>query len=95
VLILPIFFNTNYTIREEHLYIRCGFFFYRDIDIHTIQKIKETNDLRSSPAPSLDRLELFYAKYDSIMVSPKDKTGFISVLQTINPTVEVIYKVKK
>jgi hypothetical protein len=90
--ILPIFLHTYYTIEDGRLLIRCGFFFYRAIDIQTIQKIVETNNLTSSPAPSLDRLELFYAKYDSIMVSPKDKAGFIQLMTEINPKIKTVYK---
>ena len=44
-----------------------------NIDIKSIRKIIETYNPLSSPAASIDRLEIFYNKFDSILISPKDK----------------------
>lgn len=49
----------------------------------------ETKSPLSSPATSLDRLEIMYNKNESIIISPKDRTGFINELKTINPGIEV------
>ncbi|MFC3199468.1 PH domain-containing protein [Parapedobacter deserti] len=53
-------------------------------------QIEETRTLISAPAPSLDRLEIFYNKFDSIVISPKDKQGFIADLLKLNPEIEVV-----
>lgn len=89
---LPTLFNTYYTIEENTLKIRSGILYKKDITIDSIRKIVETNNMISSPAPSLDRLELFYNSFDSVLISPKDKAGFIRAIQAINPEVEVRYK---
>ncbi len=89
---LPSLLNTRYTIEEKVLKIRSGIFYKKNLAIDSIRKIVETNNMISSPAASLDRLELFYNNFDSVLISPKDKAGFIRIIQAINPEVEVIYK---
>jgi len=90
--ILNIFSNTYYTIDGEVLRIRSGFLYDVKIDINSIRKLSETRDLISSPALSLDRLELMYNKYDSVLISPKDKPGFIKELKALNPRIELKLK---
>jgi hypothetical protein len=89
------FLSIKYTIEKENLNIKCGFFVSKNIDIKTIRKISETNNLLSSPAGSIDRLEIIYTKFDSILISPKDKKAFIEDLKIINPTIEVNYRKSK
>ena len=69
------------------LKVKCSFFV---IDIATITKIENTNSVLSAPALSMDRIEVFYNKYDSVVISPGDKAGFIARLKETNP--EVIVK---
>lgn len=90
-----IFLSIKYTIKKENLFIKCGFFNNHNIDIKTINKISETYNPLSSPAGSIDRLEIKYNKFDSILVSPKNKTGFIRSLKLINPVIEVQYRKNK
>lgn len=85
-----LFFNIRYKIENENLSISRGF----NIDIKTIRKISETYNPISSPAASIDRLEIMYNKYDTVLVSPKDKKGFINSLLEINPNIEVKYRKK-
>ncbi len=99
VIILPIiifvahmFVSTYYTIEQDILTIKCGFLYNNTIDITTIKKITESNNPISSPATSLDRLEIIYNKYDSVIISPKHKTEFINEIIKLNPNVEVKYK---
>lgn len=89
---LPALLNTHYTIEEKVLKIRSGLLYKKDISIDNIRKIVETNNMVSSPAASLDRLEIFFNSLDSVLISPKDKAGFISTIQEINPKIEVVYK---
>lgn len=91
-IVVPIFLVTNYTIENEKLLIRCGFVYKKVIAISSIKKITETNSVLSSPATSLDRIEIRYGKFDSVMISPKKKTEFISDIIRLNPSVEVIMK---
>ena len=88
------FMTTYYTIAGDHLIIRCGFLFNQTIDIKTIKKITETNNPMSSPAISLDRLEIKYAKFDSVLISPKLKREFIAEITSLNPDVEIQLKKK-
>ena len=48
----------------------------------------------SSAAASLDRLEILYDTFGSVLVSPKEKMGFIDQLKEINPSIEVKLKEK-
>lgn len=93
IFVIHLFLTTNYTIENGRLTIKSGLFVNKTIDINTIKKITETNNPLSSPATSLDRLEIFYGKFDSIIISPKKKHEFIADIEKLNPNVEV--KVKK
>ncbi|PBQ33440.1 hypothetical protein CNR22_17200 [Sphingobacteriaceae bacterium] len=85
-------FSICYKIIEDRLLISSGPFYKLEIPISSIYKIEETWGIIKSPAASTDRLELFYNKFDSVMISPQDKTGFISALKEINQEIEVIRK---
>ena len=93
IFVVHMFITTSYTIQGELLHIKCGFLFDKKVDIKSIKKIKETNNPLSAPATSLDRLEISYAKFDCVLISPKQKMGFINEIKKINPNVEV--KLKK
>lgn len=82
------FYTTRYFIEKNSLRIVCGFFFDKTIDINQIASIKETNNAVSSPAVSLDRLEIRYHGLETVIVSPKNKSAFIQHLQRINPNIE-------
>ena len=86
------FINTFYTIRDKHLIVKCGFFVNEAIKIETIKKVTETRNLISSAAASLDRLEILYNKYNSILISPKEKMEFIQHLQKLNPGIEIKFR---
>ncbi len=86
--ILYTFLGTTYTISDDkHLWVKCGFFKATAVDISMIKSVTKTNNPIASPAPSLDRIEVHYGKYDSIIISPKDKSGFVKALQEINPDI--------
>lgn len=81
--------NTLYVIDHGELFIQSGFLYSKVIDIASIRKIEATRTPISAPAPSLDRLEIFYGRFDSVIVSPKDKDAFIKRLLRENPDIEV------
>lgn len=84
---LPAFFNTYYLIKDDKLKIRSGYFFNTEIQISEIRRIETTRTLLSSPALSLDRLEVHYNKYDTVVISPEDKQEFVKQLQRLNPSI--------
>lgn len=91
--ILQMLFTTYYTITDDNiLKIRCGFLYKKDFPVSTIRKIEKNYLALSSPAASFDRLELFYGKYDSVLVSPKQKAEFIADLLEINPDITLDLK---
>ncbi|KAF2512763.1 PH domain-containing protein [Flavobacterium zhairuonense] len=95
VFIVHMFLNTFYTIEEGKLKIKCGFLINSTVYTQKIKKISETNSIMSSPALSFDRLEIVYNKFDTVIISPKDKNGFFEAIKKINPEVEIVLKNKK
>ncbi len=88
-LFLYVNFSTKYEITDNGmLKIKCGFFYNKKFDIEKIKKIVKTSNLISSPAPSLDRIELTYGKFETIIISPKNKIEFANQLMKINPKIE-------
>ncbi|RYU86512.1 hypothetical protein EWM62_17815 [Mucilaginibacter terrigena] len=93
VVIFPIVFNTCYTINaSDILKVKCGFFVNQSIPVKNITRIVETNTILSAPALSFDRLEVFYGKYDSVVISPVNEKDFITQLKNINPSIEFVPK---
>jgi hypothetical protein len=96
VLFIVYMFNyTHYTITQEHLIVRGGFLVHLKIEVKRIRIIRETNNPLSSPANSLDRLAIIYNDNSSVLISPKDKHGFIADLLALNSEIEVVYRKKK
>jgi hypothetical protein len=93
IFIIYVFAATFYEIEDNTLYIRSGWSKPIEIDISTIVKIQETNNILSAPATSLDRLEIEYDKRKKIMISPKMKKDFLSKIKELNP--QVIINLKK
>src|SRR5690606_2702709 len=79
---------TYYEIGGGTLRIKSGFLLNRSVPITAITKIAATNNPISAPATSLDRLEIFYGQYESIIISPKEKAAFIAHLKQINPEIQ-------
>lgn len=90
-----VFTSISYTIDGNRLIVRNGFMYHSTIPIDKIKKIVETNDPFSAPAGSLDRIAIYYNTRDSVLVSPKDKMGFIHQLKEINVSIVVILKKDK
>ena len=83
-----IFLFTYYEVDIKVLRVKSGFLINRSIQINTITKIEATNNPVSAPAASLDRLEIFYNTYESVIISPKEKRGFIAHLKKLNPNIQ-------
>jgi hypothetical protein len=89
IIVSLLWFNTKYTIQEGKVITWAGFIPYPKVQIADILKIKPTNSWLSAPACSLDRILLQYGKYDYLIISPKDKKGFINALLAEKPAIEV------
>lgn len=92
IFIWDMFNSTFYIITEEELIIRCGIFYKLVIKITDIRKISESNDLISSPALSIDRLEILYNRFDTILISPKKKYEFLQSIETLKPDIEINFR---
>lgn len=87
--VVHLFLNTYYVIDGEELRIKAGMLYTIKINIHDIKRIEKSNSLLSSPALSTDRIEIFYGKFDSVLISPKDRKGFVEELLRVNGGIEV------
>jgi len=88
--VIYMFLSTNYTItNDKKLIVKAGFLINRTIDVNAIKKITSTRNPIASPAASFDRLLISYNKFDSIIISPKNKKEFIEELRRMNPAINV------
>ena len=87
-LLLWLWFGTSYKIDDENLIVKSGPF-KSTIDIKSIKKLRATKTLLAGPALSIDRIEIQYKRYDSVIVSPKEKNKFIESLLSKNKSIEV------
>lgn len=71
--------RTHYTVEGNILRIASGPFSWK-VPVDQIESVKATRNPLSSPALSLDRLQISYAKDRRIMVSPADKAGFLKAI---------------
>lgn len=67
--------STYYDVAADELRIRSGPFRWT-IKLSDIQSVTPKKSLISSPALSLDRLEICYGETRKVLVSPADKEGF-------------------
>ena len=81
--------TTRYIIKENQLIVKSMWIVNERIEISKIRKIEKSNSILSSPALSLDRIALYYNKYDEVYISPKEKQDFLNNLLEINPRIEV------
>jgi hypothetical protein len=90
IFITYLYTGTKYIIDDKRLFVKAGFLVNQTIPIQEIKCIARTNSILSSPALSLDRIQLFYGKSGSVIISPKDKNAFVNHLQQINPDIKYI-----
>lgn len=90
VLALYLVLGIWYEISDDSiLKVRAGVFYNIKVPIEHIHTIEKTNSILSAPASSLDRIELKYNKYDSVIISPRHRDLFIQELLKINPNIQV------
>jgi hypothetical protein len=93
ILFIAVLYSISYEIKGEVLVVKSFFWFKKVIPIASVTGIEETYNPISAPAASLKRLEIRYDRFNSIIISPKDRMGFITHLKELSPAIEV--KVKK
>jgi len=59
------------------------------IQYSAISYIKETNSMKASFSPSLDRLQIRYMNNKEILIAVKDKEGFLSEIHRRNPFIYI------
>jgi len=84
--------HTTYTIEGDVLSIKSPLILPINITIDSIKKIQESRDPMSSPAGSLDRLEIIYGETDRVLISPKCKKEFLQHLQELKPGIEIVLR---
>jgi hypothetical protein len=73
------FKSTRYLVGDRELIIRSGPFRWR-IAIDGIESVVPSRNPLSSPALSLDRLEIRYGSGRRLLISPQDREGFLEAL---------------
>lgn len=81
LLYVALVFPMRYGITDDAIVVRHGLV-RQKIPLRDITDVKPTNSPLSSPALSLDRLEIRFGDgfFKSVMISPADKQGFLAEL---------------
>lgn len=100
VILLPIgfcfmwiWFKTGYTIKDDSLKIQYGPFKWK-LKIDEIHSIREIKNPFTDPALSMDKLEINYARFNTVGISPKNKMEFVSHLRKRNSNIKIDSKYK-
>ncbi|MGD8339144.1 MAG: PH domain-containing protein [Gammaproteobacteria bacterium] len=81
-ILLPLWIlgTLKYFLSDETLRVRCGPFHWL-IPIRDIKSVTPTSDAKSSPAMSLDRLQIEYGDHRSLIISPEPREEFLRQLE--------------
>ena len=79
--------STYYVVSGDALSVRC-LLIRKTVPLASVTMLRASRDFRSSPALSLDRIEVLYGN-DSVLVSPKEKTAFIRALRARKPSIAI------
>lgn len=88
-LMFDMLFHTDYTIKGDKLYIRCGVLFFMTLPIDRITEIAHKSTILSSPALSAKRIGIRYGLKNWVYISPKNQEDFISDIKSINPQITI------
>jgi len=78
-LIVGMLRSTRYEVTDREVIVRSTPFRWR-IEIESIESIRPSRSPASSPAMSLDRLEIRYSGDRRILISPRDREGFLAAV---------------
>lgn len=85
--IVWVFRTTYYVISADVLIVHAGPI-RRTVPLRQVQRLRATHNPLSSPALSLDRIEVTYGRR-RVLISPEDKRAFVSAVLKRAPTVVV------
>lgn len=71
--------STYYRVNAGTLEVRSGPFRW-SIPLNEITEVRKSRSALSSPALSLDRMEVKYGRGRSILLSPRDRGGFLKAI---------------
>lgn len=83
-----IFATTKYRFTERELVVQSGPLRIR-VPLAQIHRVTRTRSVLSAPALSLQRLEIIYEKHKVVVISPKDESEFLAMLQAKAPNAEL------
>ncbi len=92
--VLWLWFKTGYTIEPDHIKIQYGPFTKR-IKISDIHRMSATKNPFAGPALSMDKIQINYAAFESIQISPINKNEFTRQLLMLNPKIKTDIQFKK
>jgi hypothetical protein len=70
----------DYTLAEDRLIVRGGILRYR-IPYADITDIAPSREIWSAPALSLQRVKISYGRFESVLISPRERERFIAELE--------------
>jgi len=77
--------TTYYVVTPDTLIVRCGPL-RRTVPLGSVQRLRATHNPLSSPALSLDRIEVTYGSR-RVLISPRDKRAFVNAIAERAPAV--------
>ena len=88
VALIPI----RYVIEGRTVSIKCGLvgWEYGSFSVDDVQSVRPTHNPLSSPALSLDRLRVEVGFFGPVLISPKDKAGFLKAIANLNPQLHLL-----
>ena len=90
VLIICIYFTTNYTLNENNLYCK-SFIFTKRISYENIQRIEQNRKLFAGLKLSLASkgMVIYYNKGSELFITPENEEEFIEDLRFKNHSIEI------
>ena len=76
VFVVWMYATTDYRVEGDELRIRSGPFRWR-VNLPSVRRLRATRSPLSAPALSLNRIEIEYGRFATVLVSPADRQGFI------------------
>ena len=91
-LVVIAFFPIRYVIEGETVSVQCGLigWEYTAFRLEDVQSVRSTHNPLASPALSLDRLKVDLGFRGEILISPKDKAGFLRALGALDPQLRTL-----
>lgn len=82
-------FGTGYTVETNQLYVKSGPI-RRRIPLDEITRVQESRTPYSSVSLSRDRIKIHYGESGIVVISPKDKMRFLTLLGERCPQADII-----